>query len=167
MRFDKRTGFAAFTLGFLLSVPAHSQTWKPEALPPQKVAAIMDMMLSDMTTQKKALVETVMQFSEADAKAFWPIYEEYQREYYELGNETAALIKEFVENIDKMTEDRADSLMTRTFDLQKRKMEVRHKYYYRLRKALTPIKAVKFAQLDDQLVQMLELQISSNLPYIR
>ncbi len=167
MKFDRRSGFAALALGFLLSVPAYSQTWKPEALPPQKVAAIIDMMRSDMTTQKKALVETVMQFSEADAKVFWPIYAEYQREYYELGNETAALIKEFVENIDKMTEDKADGLMTRTFDLQKRKMEVRHKYYNKIRKALTPIKAVKFAQLDGQLVQMLELQISSNLPYIR
>ncbi len=125
------------------------------------------MMRSDMTTQKKALVETVMQFSQADSKIFWPIYEEYQREYYELGNETAALIKEFVENIDNMTEDRAGRLMTRTLDLQKRKLEVRQKYYNKIRKALSPIKAIKFAQLDGQLVQMLELQISSNLPYIR
>ncbi len=125
------------------------------------------MMRSDMTTQKKALVETVMQVSQADSKVFWPIYEEYQREYYELGNETAALIKEFVENIDNMTEDRAGRLMTRTLDLQKRKLEVRQKYYNKIRKALSPIKAIKFAQLDGQLVQMLELQISSNLPYIR
>lgn len=167
MRLNRRDVVAALALGCFLSVPAQSQTWKPEALPPQKVAAIIDMMRSDMTTQKKALVETVMQFSQADSKIFWPIYEEYQREYYELGNETAALIKEFVENIDNMTEDRAGRLMTRTLDLQKRKLEVRQKYYNKIRKALSPIKAIKFAQLDGQLVQMLELQISSNLPYIR
>ena len=167
MRFETRILIAALAFGFFLSVFAQSQVWKPEALPPQKVAAIIDMMRSDMTTQKKTLVETVMQFSEADAKTFWPIYEEYQREYYELGNETAALIKEFVENLDMMTQDKADRIMTRTFDLQKRKMAVRQKYYDKVRKALSPIKAVKFAQLDGQLVQMLELQISSNLPYIR
>ncbi len=167
MRFDKLTVAGAFAVGCILSVPAQSQTWKPEALPPQKVAAIIDIMRSDMTTQRKTLVETVMQFSPSDAKIFWPIYEEYQREYYALGDETAALIKEFVENIDKMTEEKADSLMTRTLDLQKRKMAVRQKYYIKVRKALSPIKAVKFAQLDNQLVQMLELQISSNLPYIR
>jgi hypothetical protein len=108
-----------------------------------------------------------MQFSPADAKVFWPIYEEYQREYSALGDETVALIKEFVENADTMTEDRADKIMTRTFDLQKRKMAVRQKYYDKVRKALTPIKAVKFAQLDGQLVQVLELQLSSNLPFIR
>ena len=167
MRFDRRIVIATFALACLLSVPAQSQTWKPEALPPQKVAAIIDILRSDMTTQKKALVETIMQFSQADAKIFWPIYEDYQREYYELGNETAALIKEFVENIDKMTEDRADKLMTRSFDLQTRKLAVRQKYYDKVRKALSPIKAVKFAQLDGQLVQMLELQITSNLPFIR
>ena len=37
------------------------------------------MMRSDMTTQRKTLVETVMQFSESDAKIFGTIYEEYQR----------------------------------------------------------------------------------------
>ncbi len=166
MRFNRPFGIAVLTLGCSLSLCAQSQ-WKPEALPPQKVSAIIDMMRSDMTTQKRALVETVMQFSPDDAKAFWPIYEEYQREYYQLGNETAALIKEFVEAIDKMTEDKADSIMTRTFDLQKRKLAVRQKYYDKVRKALSPIKAVKFAQLDGQMVQVLELQISSNLPFIR
>ena len=113
------------------------------------------MMRSDMTTQRKTLVETVMQFSESDAKIFGPIYEEYQREYYALGDETAAQTKELVENIDKMTKDKADSLMPRSLDLQKRKMAVRRRYYSEVRKALSPIKAVRFAQLDGQLVQML------------
>jgi len=76
-------------------------------------------------------------------------------ECYALGDKTAALIKEFVENIDKMTKDKADSLMPRSLDLQKRKMAVRRRYYSEVRKALLPIEAVRFAQLDDQLVQML------------
>ncbi len=167
MKFDRRIVIAAFAFGCFLPVSAQSQASKSEALPPQKVEAIIDMMRSDMTTQKKALVETVMRFSEADAKAFWPIYEEYQREYSKLGDETVALVKEFVENVETMTEDRAGRLMTRTFDLQKRKMAVRQKYYNKVRKALSPIKAVKFAQLDGQLVQVLELQLGSNLPFIR
>ena len=167
MGYQKRIIAAAFALGCYFSVPAQSQMLNTEKLPPEKVAAVIDMMRSDMSTQKKTLVETVMQFSPADAKVFWPIYEEYQREYSALGDETVALIKEFVENTDTMTDDRADKIMTRTFDLQKRKMAVRQKYYDKVRKALTPIKAVKFAQLDGQLVQVLELQLSSNLPFIR
>ena len=167
MRFNRRMVAAVFALGCFFSVPAQSQMLKTDKIPPEKVAAVIEMIRSDMTTQKKTLVETVMQFSPADAKVFWPIYEEYQRDYSVLGDETVALIKEFVENIDTMTEDRADRIMTRTFDLQKRKLATRQKYYDKVRKALTPLKAVKFAQLDGQLVQVLELQLSSNLPFIR
>jgi len=54
-----------------------------------------------------------------------------------------------------MTEDKADSLMPRSLDLQKRKMAVRRRYYSEVRKALLPIEAVRFAQLDGQLMQML------------
>ncbi len=71
------------------------------------------------------------------------------------------------ENIDKMTKDKADSLITRSLDLQRRKMAVRRRYYSEVRKALSLIKAVRFAQLDGQLVQILWLQISSNPPHIR
>jgi hypothetical protein len=155
------------SLPFLAWVPAQSQDLKLETLPPQKVEAVINMIRSDMTTQKKTLVETVMQFSAADAKAFWPIYEQYQREYSGLGNESVALIKEFVENVDKMTENMADTLMTRSFDLQKRKLSVRQKYYGEVRKVISPIKAAKFSQLDGQIVQVMELQITSNLPFIR
>jgi hypothetical protein len=165
----KLTGIAlaAVALACLSSVPAQPQIWKPEAPPPQKVAAYVDLIRSDMTAQKRSLVQTVMQLSEADAKVFWPLYDQYQRDYYELGNETSAVIREFVDNLDKMTADRADRLMTRTMDLQKRKLAVRQNYYNMIRKALSPILAVKFAQLDSQLVQMLELQVASNLPFIR
>ncbi len=59
------------------------------------------------------------------------------------------------ENIDKMTKDKADSLITRSLDLQRRKMAVRRRYYSEVRKALSLIKAVRFAQLVGQLVQVL------------
>ena len=88
-------------------------------------------------------------------------------EYSKIGNETAALIKEYVESIHTMTDSKAASLMTRTFDLRKRALALRIKYYEMVSKALSPIKAAKFMQIDSQLVGMLDLQITSNLPFIR
>lgn len=77
------------------------------------------------------------------------------------------MIKEYVENLDTMTDSKAAALMTGNFDLQERKLALRHKYYEMVSKALSPIKAAKFMQIESQLVGMLELQISSNLPFIR
>ena len=167
MRFDRRMALAVAGLALVCANPVRAQQWKPEAPPPQKIAAIIDLIRADLSTQKKSVVTNVMQFSEADAKVFWPIYEQYQMEFSGIGNETAALIKEYVENLDTMTDSKAATLMTRNFDLQERKLALRHKYYEMVSKALSPIKAAKFMQIDSQLVGMLELQISSNLPFIR
>ncbi len=167
MRLDGRMVLAVAGLTLAYALPVRGQVWKPEAPSPQKIAAIIDMIRADLSTQKKSVVNSVMQFSEADAKIFWPIYEQYQMEFSRIGNETAALIKEYVESLDTMTDGKAANLMSRNFDLQKRKLALRHKYYEKVSKALSPIKAAKFMQLDSQLVGMLDLQISSNLPFIR
>ena len=167
MRFDGRMALAVAGLVFVCSIPAGAQQWRSEAPSPQKIAAIIDLIREDLSDQKQSVINRVMQFSEADAKVFWPIYEQYQKEFSVIGNETAALIKEFVESIDTMTDSKAASLTSRTFDLHERKLALRRKYYERVSKALSPIKAAKFTQLDGQLVTMLDLQISSNLPFIR
>jgi hypothetical protein len=167
MRFDRRMALAVAGLALVCSIPVRAQQWSPEAPSPQKIAAIIDMIRSDVSTQKKSVINHVMQLSEADAKVFWPIYEQYQMESSKIGNETAALIKEYVEGFETMTDSKAESLMTRNFDLRKRALALRFKYYEKASKALSPIKAAKFMQIDNQLVTMLELQLSSNLPFIR
>jgi hypothetical protein len=167
MRLNGRMAFAVAGIALVCAMRVRAQQWQPEAPPPQKIAAIIDLIRADLSTQKKSVVNNVMQFSEADAKIFWPIYEQYQMEYSKIGNETAALIKEYVESIDTMTDSKAASLMTRTFDLRKRALALRIKYYEMVSKALSPIKAAKFMQIDSQLVGMLDLQITSNLPFIR
>ncbi len=167
MRLDQRMAFIVAGLALMCANPVRAQQWSPEAPPPQKVAAIIDLIRSDVSTQKKSIINNVMQLSETDAKVFWPIYEQYQKEASQIGNETAALIKEYVEGFDTMTDSKAANLMTRTYDLRKRGLDLRFKYYQMVSKALTPIKAAKFMQIDNQLVTMLELQLTSNLPFIR
>jgi hypothetical protein len=167
MRLDRRMAPVAAGLALAFAIPVRAQQWSPEAPPPQKIAAIIDMIRSDVSTQKKSVINRVMQLSEADAKIFWPIYEQYQMDSSKLGNETAALIKEYVEGYETMTDSKAESLMTRNFDLRKRGLALRFKYYEMVSKALSPIKAAKFMQIDNQLVTMLELQLTSNLPFIR
>ncbi len=167
MRFDRRMALTVAGLALTLAIPARAQQWSPEAPSPQKIAAIIDMIKSDVSAQKKSVINHVMQFSEADAKIFWPIYEQYQMESSQIGNETAALIKEYVEGFETMNDSKAQSLITRNFDLRKRGLALRFKYYEMVSKALSPIKAARFMQIDNQLVTMLELQLTSNLPFIR
>jgi hypothetical protein len=44
---------------------------------------------------KKLLVAENMQLSEAEAKAFWPVYKQYQDELFLLRTRTVKLIKDY------------------------------------------------------------------------
>ena len=50
-----------------------------------------------MRAQKVAILTEVMGFTEAEDKAFWPIYREYDLEMAKLGDERVALIAEYAQ----------------------------------------------------------------------
>ncbi len=134
---------------------------------PENMAALIDMLRSDLQQNKAGVVKNVMAFSDDDAAAFWPVYKEFEAELNKISDERVALIKYYVENLKQMTDQKADTLVSKTIDLEKRRIAVKEKYYERFKKVISPIKAAKFMQLENQLLMMLDLQIASNLPFIR
>ena len=59
------------------------------------LSAYAELLRSDVRTQKVAIITEVMGFTEAEDKAFWPIYREYDAEMAKLGDERVALIAEY------------------------------------------------------------------------
>ena len=59
------------------------------------LSAYAELLRSDVRAQKVAILTEVMGFTEAEDKAFWPIYREYDAEMAKLGDERVALIAEY------------------------------------------------------------------------
>ena len=52
-----------------------------------------------------------MQLTEAEAKAFWPVYEQYQNELFLLRTRTLKLINDFADAYEKMSDETAKKLL--------------------------------------------------------
>ena len=65
-----------------------------------------------------------------------------------------------------MTDAKADQLAQQVMQLDEKRMALREKYYATMKKALSPIVAVRFFQVEHQLQLLVDLQIASNLPII-
>ncbi len=78
-----------------------------------------------------------------EAKIFWPIYNDYQREQNALRKEHMQKMISFrkVKDIDEMTDAEVQSLIYNDFDFKQRDLNVEKKYYNKL-KASLPIKIV-------------------------
>src|ERR1700735_2559373 len=68
---------------------------------------------SDVQAQKTDVIAHTMQFNDADAKAFWPLYREYANKQQVLGDQRVSVIKDYGAQYDTLTDGQADALMAR------------------------------------------------------
>jgi hypothetical protein len=140
------------------AAPAAQQT---ETL---NLTAYAELLRSDIRAQKVAILTQMMEFTEAEDAAFWPIYREYDGELAKLGDERVAMLADYARSYDTLTDDQADSLAKRALDLEARRQGVKAKYYDKVRAALKPRTALRFLQVEHQLQLLIDLQISAALP---
>ena len=131
------------------------------------LSAYAELLRSDVHAQKIAILTEVMGFSEAEDKAFWPIYRDYDTEMAKLGDERVALVAEYARVYSHITDDVARSLATRAMDLDKRRTAALERCFTRLGTALSPTMALKFLQVEHQLLLIIDLQISASLPIVK
>jgi hypothetical protein len=131
------------------------------------LSAYAELLRSDVRAQKVAIITEVMGFTEAEDTAFWPIYREYDLEMAKLGDERVAMIEEYARHYSQLTDVIAEQLGSKAIDLEARRRAVEAKYYDRVKKALSPRTALRFLQVEHQLLLLIDLQISASLPIVK
>ena len=140
---------------------AQSQSQQAKTL---NLSAYAELLRSDVRAEKVAIITEVMGFTEAEDAAFWPIYREYDAEMAKLGDERVALIADYAKNYEQMTDAVADGLATKALDLARRRQAVEAKYYDRVKAVLKPRQALRYLQVEHQLLLLIDLQIAASLP---
>jgi hypothetical protein len=147
---------------------AQAQSTKPNERETKvlNLSAYSELLRSDVRTQKIAIITEMMGFTDAEDAAFWPIYREYDAEMSKLGDERVALISEYAKNYSTLTDAMADGFAAKAIDLQARRDAALARCHERVKKALTPRKALRFLQVEHQLLLLIDLQIASALPIV-
>ena len=127
----------------------------------------MELLRSDIRTQKVAVITEIMQFTEDEDAAFWPIYRQYELELSRLNDDRLRLIETYAEIYNKLTADTANDLVMKALDLESRRTALKQKYYAKLKDAISPRTAARFMQVENQIQLLLDLQIAASLPVLQ
>jgi hypothetical protein len=130
----------------------------------QDADSYIEVLKSEIKTDKKAIITETMQFTEQQSAAFWPVYNEFEHELDKLSSKRIANIKDFAANYDSLTDEKADELIKTSFSFQNDRLSLNEKYYKKFADVLTPIVAAKYMQLENQIQLILDLSIAANLP---
>jgi len=131
------------------------------------VTAYIELLRSDIQAERVQVITQVMQFSEEDAAKFWPIYREYQTELQSLNDTKIGVVRDYVKNYDNITNEQADRSANIIFEFEANRVALKKKYYERMKNALSAKTAVRFFQVENQMLMLLDLQLSSSLPAVR
>jgi len=128
---------------------------------------LIEIMRSDLRTEKMAIVTRAMQLTEAQSEKFWPVYKEYEVDMVKLNDERVNIIKEYAANYDSMTDEVAKSLIDRSFKLRDARNKTLKKYVTKMSKAVDMKTAARWAQVEAALGSAIDLQIASELPLLQ
>jgi hypothetical protein len=163
MMMKRKAGNTFLMVGLILSLLVFAST----AVAQDKLADNMQIVVEKIKADKKLLVAENMQLSEAEAKAFWPVYEKYQAELFILRTRTVQLIKDYAAAYQEMTDSKAKKLLDEFMAIETLRLQLGKAYLPKFRKALSDAKVVRYYQIENKINAALYYELAANIPLIK
>ncbi len=145
------TLFFAFIFAFVL---VKAQSNKEE----------IELVQSVFGMEKKAIIAEFIKVDAAQKDAFWMLYDEYEVKRKELGKERIALLTEYADNYDKLTNETADAWTKKVIALGGKNDKLIATYHKKISKATNPIVALQFYQVEEYILSGIRVSILEELP---
>ena len=131
------------------------------------LTAYAELLRSDVRAEKVAILTEVMEFTEAEDKAFWPIYREYDFELSKVNDERIAGIETYAKSYTRLSPALANELAMKALDVEGRRLALKRTYYTKLAAAVSPLTAAKALQMENQIQLIVDLQVAASLPVLK
>jgi hypothetical protein len=129
--------------------------------------AFVELVRSDVRTQKAYILAQNMEFTQDEAVEFWPLHRVYELNLSKLFDRRLALIREFLSTYDSMTDDQARQLADEALSLEESRTKLKRRYFKEFSQVITPRKAMRFFQIENQINAAIDLRIAATLPLIK
>ena len=137
------------------------------AISQDKPADNMQILREKIRADKKLLVAESMELTEAEAKAFWPVYDHYQDELFLLRTRTVKLINDFADAYEKLGNDTAKKLLDEYMTIEVLGLKLRQTYLPKFRKVLSEVKVVRYYQIENKIQAVLIYELAANIPLMK
>jgi len=130
----------------------------------KNMQSYIELLRQDVRQQKAEIMGSMMLLSAADAAKFWPIYNDYDVALAKLNDQRLENIKEYARSYNNLSDDEADRLVQKSLAFQRDRSELLAATYEKVKQVLGGVTAARFAQIEHQLLLIIDLQIDSSLP---
>jgi len=134
-----------------------------------KSADNMQILRDKVKADKKLLVAANMELTESEAKGFWPVYEEYQKDLTAINQRIGKLIESYAADYraNTLTDEKAQKLIDEMVAIEKADGGLQATYAPKLSKVLPPKKVARYLQIENKIRAALKYELAANIPAVQ
>jgi predicted DNA binding CopG/RHH family protein len=131
-------------------------------------ATNMQIMVDKVKADKKALVADNMDLTDTEARAFWPIYDQYQNELKVINDRLASTILAYADayNAGSLPDSTAKRLLDEALAIDDSEVRLRRDYTAKLTRVIRAAKAARYLQIENKIRAAVRYELSANIPLV-
>lgn len=115
-------------------------------------------------TDRQVIIMGNMHFTADESAEFWPAWKEYRAAMRANGDRMLALIKDFAENYEQMTDLKADELLTDSFSIRMQDLVIKQQFAKKINVFLPAQKVMRIIQIENKLDAAIQMQLAAEIP---
>jgi len=129
----------------------------------------MQILRDKIKADKKVLVAANMQLTDAEAKAFWPIYDAYQNELKAINERTGNAILAYADayKAGPIADAPAKKFLDEALAIDEAELKLRKDYSAKLTKAIPAAKAARYVQIESKIRAAIRYELAANIPLVQ
>ena len=139
------------------------------ALAQDKPADNMQILREKIRADKKWVVASSMELTEAEATNFWPIYDEYQKDLQKINQRMVNVLESYADDFRRksLTDEKAKKLIDEALAIDQAEANLKSTYAPKLSKALPVRKVARYLQIENKIRAVVKYDIASGVPLVR
>jgi hypothetical protein len=132
-----------------------------------KPANSMDAFREKARADKKLVVASVLELTDSEPKAFWPVYNAYQSEMVAHYDRLIKLVSTYAKAYSAMTDETATKLVTEYLALERNHAALLSSYLPRFQKVLPARKVARLYQVEHKIRALVNYDLASEIPFLK
>jgi NifU-like protein involved in Fe-S cluster formation len=129
-----------------------------------KPANNMDLVREKIKADKKLVVAEAMALTEAESKAFWPVYDAYQGDISKINQRTVKLIQDYAASYKAMTDPVAGKLLDEAIAIEKDRAALFATYRPKFSAVLPATKVARYYQIENKIRAAINYDLAASIP---
>ncbi|HYN03125.1 MAG TPA: hypothetical protein VE359_11815 [Vicinamibacteria bacterium] len=130
----------------------------------QTVKETLEVTRQAIESQRRVLVSGALPLTDAEADAFWPLYDAYEKERRPFDEQASRLVADFLAAAATLTDAQAQAMLDKALKVDESRLRVRREFLERMAKAIPPRKVARFYQIDSKLDAAVRADLAKQIP---